>query len=60
MHSAKAALIPGVACSGGIFVITSSRTARIVWINAGLKLGMIYLQRSPQHHFRKILRLASL
>jgi hypothetical protein len=36
----------------------SSRTARIVWINAGLKLGMVYLQRSPQHHFQKILRQA--
>src|SRR5262245_8702957 len=40
MYSAKAALIPGVACSRGILVIASSRAARIVWIKAGLKLGM--------------------
>jgi hypothetical protein len=54
MHSAKAALIPGVACSRGIFVITSSRAARIVWINAGLKLGM---GASPQlrRHSRQFL-----
>ena len=36
VHSATAALIPGVACSTGIFVITSSRAARMVWISSGL------------------------
>jgi hypothetical protein len=38
----------------GIFVITSSRAARIVWINAGLKLGM---GASPQlrRHSRRFL-----
>ena len=38
----------------GIFVITSSRAARIVWINAGLKLGM---GASPQlrRHSRQFL-----
>src|SRR5262245_18805859 len=40
MHSAKYALIAGVAFSGGIFVITSSNAARIVSISSGLELGM--------------------
>jgi hypothetical protein len=35
MYSAKAALIPGVACSKGTFVITSSRAARMIWISSG-------------------------
>ena len=35
LASAMCALTPGVTCSTGILVITSSRTARMIWISSG-------------------------
>src|SRR6266851_2934820 len=43
MHCAKCAFIPGVDCSNGTLVMTSSSAALMVWMSSGLNVGMMNL-----------------